>query len=361
MPETENTNQARLISSVIRRGLCTGCGACTQICPYMRSYKAETVALFDCNRETGRCHRYCPRTETAEKDLQQALFEPSDVTEELGAFRGLFMTRAADPEIRKKAQHGGTVTALVSLALEQGLIDGCVVAKQDEQMLPESFTAFTASEVMTASGSKFGNAPAVGEFNRISTRRQDCFGVVATPCQAMALAKMKAFPTDEDRERMGRLKLVIGLFCGWTLDWRKLNQLVTQEVDGQKVVALDIPPSSHACMQVTTGTDMVEIPIDQVNDCVRECCEYCTDMTAEFADVSVGSARSRNGWEEDRHWNQVIVRSRAGERLMDLARKKGILEFKDVPPENLNKLKRASSGKKAKGQSQLNSLMSKEL
>ena len=101
---------------------------------------------------------------------------------------------------------------------------------------------------------------------------------------------------------------------------------------------------------------VIEIPIDQVNDCVRGCCDFCSDMTAEFADISVGSARSKDGWEVDRHWNQVIVRTKAGERLLNLAREKGILEFKAVPPESITKLKAASTGKKTYGESNLKKL-----
>ena len=80
-------------------------------------------------------------------------------------------------------------------------------------------------------------------------------------------------------------------------------------------------------------------------------------MTAEFADISVGSSRSPEGWDVDRHWNQTIVRSEAGEHLMNLAKQKGILEFKDVPPENLAKLKSAAMGKKRNGQSNLRRLL----
>ena len=69
-------------------------------------------------------------------------------------------------------------------------------------------------------------------------------------------------------------------------------------------------------------------------------------MTAEFADVSVGSARLPEGWEEARHWNQILVRTRAGEELLALAKQRGILEFRDVPEGNLHRLKQASLNKK---------------
>jgi coenzyme F420 hydrogenase subunit beta len=288
------------------------------------------------------------------------LFDASDLTPELGAFKGLYMTRATDPDIWARAQHGGTVTALTCLALDEGLIDGWVVALQEAPMLPKSTVALSRADVLAAAGSKFGNAPAVAEFNRASAEGQGALGVVATPCQALALAKMRSNPAEEDAARMARLKLTIGLFCGWTLDWRKLRELVFTAVKGEKILGMDIPPSSHACMQVQTSGGVIDIPIDQVNGCVRGCCDYCTDMTAEYADISVGSSRSPEGWEVDRHWNQVIVRSKTGEHLMNLAKEKGILKFKDVPPENLAKLKSAAMGKQRNGQSNLRRLIEKD-
>ena len=356
MTEKEAIRQSHVSSSVIDTGLCTGCGACVGLCPYLRTHRGETVRLFDCDREDGRCRQYCPRTETDLAALNSALFDASTLTPELGAFRGLYMTRAMDPDIRSRSQHGGTVTALACLALETGLIDGCVVERETAPMLPQSVTAFSRSDILAAAGSKFGSAPAVAEFNRVSADGQGALGVIATPCQALALARMRSQPAEVDASRIARLKLVIGLFCGWTLDWRRLREMVLTAAEGAEIRSMDIPPSSHACMQVETSGGRIDIPIDQVNDCVRGCCDYCSDMTAEFADISVGSARSPEGWDVDRHWNQVIVRSQTGADLLELAREKGILEFKAVPSENLAKLKTAAMGKKRNGRSNLDRL-----
>jgi coenzyme F420 hydrogenase subunit beta len=56
----------------------------------------------------------------------------------------------------------------------------------------------------------------------------------------------------------------------------------------------------------------------------------------------------------------VIVRSRAGEALLSLAREKGVLEFKPVPPGNLDKLKTAATGKRKRGESNLNNMEVRE-
>ncbi len=358
--EQKNIHQANVCASIIDTGLCTGCGGCVGFCPYLRSHRGATVALFECDRQDGRCRRYCPRMETDWDAVRQNFFDAAELTPEIGAFKGLYLTRSTDPDIRSRSQHGGTVSTLVCLALEQGLIDGCVVAKEEMPMLPQSITALNRDEVLAAAGSKFGNAPSVAEFNRVSAKGAGPLGVVATPCQARALAKMRTNPAEGDASRMDRLKLVIGLFCGWTLDWRQLRQMVLDATNGKKILGMDIPPSSHACMQVETSDGTIEIPIARVNDCVRECCDYCTDMTAEFADISVGSARSPEGWDVDRHWNQVIVRSRAGEALISLAREKGVLEFKPVPQGNLDKLKSAAAGKRKRGESNLKNMEVRE-
>ncbi len=90
----------------------------------------------------------------------------------------------------------------------------------------------------------------------------------------------------------------------------------------------------------------VPVSLDEVNPCVRASCRSCADMTAEFSDLSVGSARLPEGWEEARGWNQLIVRTRRGSELLELARRRGVLEFRDVPAGNWEKLKAASLAKK---------------
>ena len=76
-------------------------------------------------------------------------------------------------------------------------------------------------------------------------------------------------------------------------------------------------------------------------------------MTAEFADLSVGGARSSEGWDVDQGWNQLIVRTEKGQKLIDLAREKGVLEFRSFGDEEaeaaaLEKIMRASASKREK-------------
>ena len=165
----QQKGQKGLQTQVIQNGLCTGCSACVHLCPYFEHYRDYTVILHECVGIEGRCFSYCPRTLTDLSALQEKLYDvPQEVTPELGAVKGLYMTRAADEAIRQSAQHGGTVTALVALALETGMIDTAVLAGQKGNLLAYGTTVSGASEVSTLGKSKFVVSPTVGKFNEVA-------------------------------------------------------------------------------------------------------------------------------------------------------------------------------------------------
>lgn len=339
--------QKGLRQQVLDAGLCTNCGACLNLCPYHTAYQDNTILIDTCDREEGRCYAFCPRTYTDLQALRQNLFNPDQFTPELGPIKEFYMTRAADPEVRRSAQHGGTVTTLLSLALQEGLIDAAVLAEEGRTFLPAGVVAKTPSEVIRRARSKFVVSPNVATFNQAAKSGLEKIGVVATPCQAMALAKMRLKPLPQKDSNIDKLHLVIGLFCGWALSWRELKSLLQGKKMGEdSIVGLDIPPSKHHSMEVHTQNGIMEISLDEVLPTVRKACQYCYDLTAEFSDVSVGSARLPEGWEVARGWNQVLVRTQIGQELIDLARSRGLLEFRDIPEGNWEKLKRASVNKK---------------
>ncbi|MDI6755692.1 MAG: Coenzyme F420 hydrogenase/dehydrogenase, beta subunit C-terminal domain [Thermodesulfobacteriota bacterium] len=346
MEKRQIKGQKELREKVLDAGLCTNCGACLNLCPYHASYQDNMIIIDSCDREEGRCYAFCPRTYTDLQSLRQNLFNPDEFTPELGPFKGFYMTRAADPKVRRSAQHGGTVTALLSLALQEGLIDAAVIAEEGGTFLPAGFVAKTPLEVVQRARSKFVVSPNVAAFNQAAKSGSEKIGVVATPCQALALAKMRLKPFPQKDGNIDKLHLVIGLFCGWALSWRELKSLLKGKMGENSIIGLDIPPSKHHSLEIHTPNGIREIFLDEVLPAVRKACQYCYDMTAEFSDVSVGSARLPEGWEAARGWNQVIVRTRMGQELMDLARSRGLLEFRDMPEGNWEKLKNASVNKK---------------
>ena len=332
-----------LQSEVLARDLCSLCGACVGMCPYLVAYRGRVVALDECNLPQGRCYVFCPRTSVDLDLLSQAVFGVPYAADELGTVQQITMARARDDGIRSKAQYGGTVTALASFALDQGLIDAAVLTVRDESILPNGTLADNTAQIRDCAGSNFVAAPTLAAFNRESGKGDvQKIGVVATPCQALALAKMKASPL-ENRNNVDKLSLVIGLFCTWALRYDDFARFLAEKVPLRQIIKFDIPPPPANIFQVFTDSGRIDVPLDQVRSFIRPTCNVCIDMTAEFADISVGAAEGVAGW------NTLIIRSDAGRELVEAAQAKGVIETKPLPEQNLAHLKEASLLKKKRG------------
>lgn len=346
----------KLRAEVVESGLCTGCGACAGLCPHFGWYQDRVVPLHQCVSSSGACLEACPRVPLDPAALVASSAQPEFITPEMGPVRRLWVTRANAPEVRDRAQHGGTVSALATYALDQRLVDAWVLAGPDGSVGGLPRVCRTPAEVAACAGTRLTSVPMVAGFLELAARESGRFGVVATPCQCLALARIKASDNPRLRQAADKLALVIGLFCGWAFDRRDLQQALSPHLDLAAVRGLDIPPSSHQSLEAATDQGYLSVPLDGVTPAVRSACSYCFDMTAELADLSVGSARLPQGWDEARHWNQTVVRSQAGQELVDGAGEAGVLILEEPPDGALDKLKAAAAGKKRTARQNLTEL-----
>jgi coenzyme F420 hydrogenase subunit beta len=330
-----------LFKEVIDKGLCTVCGACLGDCPYVVFYKGKIRMLDFCNRTEGHCYEYCPRTFTDLDAISQKIHGTFYTGDEIGTVRQVVMARAGDARTRTKGQYGGTVSALLAMALDDGLIDAAILSKNTDEKLPAGFVARSAAQVMEGAGSNYMAYPALEAFNRMPKDGKDRLGIVVTPCQAIALAKMATSPPPQ-RVSMSNVRLSIGLFCTWALAYDRFYEFLKNNVSPVKIKKFDIPPPPASRFDLYIGKEVKSYPLDDIRGYRMSTCAYCLDMTAEFTDISVGSAEGVEGW------NTVIVRTQRGVDIIEDAKKKGRLEIKDLPAQNLAHLKEASLNKKAR-------------
>ena len=328
-----------LFDEVIDRGLCTLCGACTGGCPYLVSYRGRTVLLDNCTLSEGQCYKYCPRTYTDMDAISQRVFGVPYSENELGTTKEVLTARSTDTNIRQRAQYGGTVTALLSLALEEGFIDSAIMTRTSDDKTPIAFIAKSAEEVLQGSGSNYMACPVVDRLNQIPKDDSSKLGIVAMPCQALAITKMKTEPP-ENRVSIDNVRLVIGLFCTWALRPDGFHQFLKENLDLPQVKKFDIPPPPANRFDAYTRSGTISFPLEQIRKFTLPTCAYCLDMTSEFSDISVGSVEGIEGW------NTVIIRTDAGAELVEMAKAKGKLETDNLPPQNLAHLKEASLLKK---------------
>ena len=337
--EKVNKGLKGLEEKVFDRGLCSACGACLSLCPYLRSWKGRVVKLDHCNLEEGRCFAYCPRTEVDLDRVYKNTFGKTYEEIEMGPVRRILMARAKDSLWTKKAQTGGVVSCLIDFALREGVIQAGILTPRDGDLLPQGRIIKGRKEILSCAGSSYVSGPTLEALNRGPWKGDERIGIVGLPCQVLALARMKT-STLEKRTPIDRVDLVMGLFCTWALDYKPLMAFLNERVDGRPIKKLNITPPPERILEVTSGGTLYRIPVDDIRSFIRPSCRVCLDMTAELSDISVGTVEGKEGW------NTVIVRTAKGENLLKRAKKAGVIETRPLPKDNLSHLKEASLLKK---------------
>src|SRR4030042_3137089 len=344
---TESKGCKELFNEVIEAWLCNLCGACTGKCPYLVYYKGRIVLLDNCTRMgEAKCYEYCPRTHIDMNEISQKVFGVPYSDDEIGTAREVVMARSTDASVTEKAQYGGVVTTLLSLALGEGIIERAILTKTSDDKNPSPFLAQTAEEMLQCAGSSYMACPVLGRYNQITQDSDSKMGIVAMPCQVLAVAKMKATPPG-NRANIGNVRLVIGLFCTWALSPDSFYQFLKENLDLSKVKKFDIPPPPANRFDVFTASGKTSFPLGKIRKFTMPTCAYCLDMTSEFADISVGSVEGIEGW------NTVIIRTELGAKLVEGARSKGKIETRELPGDKLAHLKEAALIKKKRALRQI--------
>lgn len=342
---TNAKGSKELFKEVVDADLCSLCGACAGSCPYLVPHKGRIVQIDSCTLSEGQCYKYCPKTYARLNDISEQIF--GEYCEDgISSAKEVFIARSTDANIIEKAQYGGTVTTLLLLALAEGLIDRALLSKMSDNKVPTPFLAQKLEEIIQCAGSNYMACPVLEALNSIPQQSKNKLGIVALPCHALALAKMKIDPP-QNRVNIDNVKLVIGLFCTWALSPDPLHKFLSEKLDLPRVAKFDIPPPPANRFDTYGPSGKVSFPLDQIRKYIMPGCSYCLDMTSEFADISVGSVEGIDGW------NTVVVRSEDGTELIELAKAKKKLEFDRLPLKNLAHLKEAALIKKKRGLKQI--------
>jgi coenzyme F420-reducing hydrogenase beta subunit len=328
-----------LREEVLDAGLCTVCGMCLGLCPYIEEMGENVAFISDCRGDQGRCYAVCPRTATDLDDLRRLVMPDRQTDFVLGPHASIWMARAKDEAVRAGSQYGGTVTALALFAIETGRADAALLTAwsqdPDEPHASAPLVARTRAEVLSASGSKYTASPTLKVLDSLLKEDAEKVFVVGRPCQVLALRKRMQI--EDPTFPAGRIRLVVGLFCMWSLSYREFEKMIEPVVGDEKLKRIDVPQGRFL---VETDRETLDLDHDTVRSHSRQTCQSCFDFTSELADLSVGSTE----WKDD--WNTLIVRTEAGRAFLDAAVEQGWLEVEPFPEVRLRLLKEASFNKK---------------
>jgi coenzyme F420 hydrogenase subunit beta len=329
-----------LIETVVKTGLCTRCGTCAGACPvdniaFEDPLGACMPAAGDACTSCGLCLESCPGAAVDFAPLERALFGEAAPNPLLGVVREAYLAHATDAGVRRMGSSGGVVTAKLLDLVGRGESSGAVLfaPHPEEPWRGWGRVASTAEEIAAAAQSRYHLSP-------LNTALVDLRGAakarayVGLPCQIHGLRKLQAAGW---KGTGAALSPVIGIYCGNNLYYEATRVMLRKL--GVKRLA-DVArlsyregawPGSFA-VRTADGEErsISKLDFNQVIPFyINRRCLFCVDLTNELADLSVGDgwAKEESGGEG---WSIVLVRTEAGARVFDRARRDGVIEAEPI-------------------------------
>lgn len=328
------------------RRLCTRCGTCIGVCP-VDALSVDPENFFPvldekrCTR-CGLCARTCPGGRLSYADLTELTFGHREPAPDFdGHVRAAGVGYAGDERLRSGGAGGGVITALLSDQLRRGAVDGCLVTR----MIPgrpwhaEAYVARSLEELIPSQQSRYIVIPLNAALREIRDR-PGRYAVAALPCHIHGLRlAAQRLPWLRDR-----IRLIVGLFCASALEPYVVRELLrARRIDPATVRDVRFRDGEWPGAIRAVLADGRRVPLHQSNFkdgainyltylYIPPRCATCIDGSAEFSDVSVSDAWTRNERGEYlfRAHSRLLVRTAAGLAAVEAARESGALVWKDV-------------------------------
>jgi len=318
--EGKKDSYGMLMKEIVRAGICTECGTCAAVCPVLEwDHLAGQPKLIGKCTGCGICYNQCPRTIT-------------DPIQLMGEFKTGYVSNTNIPEV-VGAQDGGTVTSLLCYLFNEHLIDAAVVSMKDlkNPWHPVSQIITNKEDAIKAAGSIYCHSQTVESLMDAIREGYRSIAFVGTPCNIDAVDKMTSSPAGMLKYFMRAHVLKIGLFCMDSFAPETLYPFFENDgIELAKVVKMDINKGKFHIYYDHDGEPIKSYTIRQLHKFKSSSCNFCTDLTAENADISIGSVGS--GPKK----NTAFARTGIGAEIIEDAAKKGYIKIEPYNAINLN-------------------------
>jgi len=334
-----------VITAVVKRDLCTGCGTCVSLCPKnaislekndQRGIYLPKIENIKCNN-CGICYNCCPGHSVNYEYLNEFSFGAIPSHPLLGNVRNCCVAYAINQEIRYNSSSGGIITEILIYALEEGLIDGALVTRMNcnKPLEPEPFIAKTREEILEAAGSKYCPVPTNIAIKYI-LENEGKYAVVGLPCQIQGIRKAEAM----NKKLQHRIVLHLGLFCAGTKTFLA-TELLLHKMNVNPLTVTKIEYRGRGwpgSMSISTSVNdaAIVIPLSDYYNLYFSSftpwrCILCIDHTAELADISCGDAWLKEITEDDNLGSSIVLpRSTVGKDIIDDMTKKSLIGIKEI-------------------------------
>ena len=339
MAISERKHWKHLYEEIVATEICCSCSACVVACPHkvlelldFDPVQTDARSPFDnCwHGEEGcsLCAMACPRLDPDVNAIEEIVFGDGIHREEgkvEGPYRYKTLVRATEGTYLERGQDGGAVAALLGWALDEGELDGAVVAAPSETVpwLDEPKLVRTSEELRATAGSRYTYCATPLGLKEAAAAKCKNIALVGVSCESTAVRQIAAAGI---KRWTRNVKLVVGLMCTETFDYEafivgklehelgiKLEDVTKINVKGKVIVTLK------------DGRD-INIPLKECRPFANEWCHHCPDFAAEHADLSCGGLGMEG-------WTMILVRSEKGQDFLERAVAANVVELRDAEEE----------------------------
>jgi coenzyme F420 hydrogenase subunit beta len=319
--------------------LCLGCGVCFSVCP---EHKIQLVDVEDegirpivqsgtCGGCTT-CLTACPGiTMSLPPERKTASAAPERSSQKWGTVIEVWEGYASDPQIRFRGSSGGLCTALSIFCLERGLAGGVlhIGSEPNRPWMNCTYHSVNREELITRTGSRYAPAsPANGLQHIENSADRSVF--IGKPCDVAGLKMAQAFRP----ELAHKTALSIGFFCAGTpstrgtLDFLEQYRVKPEDIAELRYRGMGWPGAARISFK-DIRRQPIEVPYSQSWGFIQKYrpfrCYLCPDLTAEFADISVGDPWYREAGEDEPGRSLILIRTERGREIFRQAIQEGYI------------------------------------
>jgi coenzyme F420 hydrogenase subunit beta len=328
-----------LKTEVIDAGLCTRCGSCAGVCKpgciQMTDLLGKVVPVQadpTCCTACGVCYSGCSGKDVNWTALNRQVFGRQPTNYLLGNFQSAGVGFSTDAEMRRGAGSGGVVSAISTFLLENRLVDGVISLNDDpaQPYHPTPQILTTRAQVLSAAQSKYSISPVNTIFRQL-LGKSGVYAYVGLPCQIHSLRKLQAAGYAPAK----KIKYVIGLYCGNILHFDSVRSYMKrcgvkdlEQVASVKYRAGEWPGSLEVGLKDGRLFSVKKFYANYlIPFYIMRRCLLCTDLTDEFADISVGDGWAPVYEERGKGWSMVLGRTGLGAGLLQTLQEEKRIEL----------------------------------
>lgn len=336
------------IASIMKAGLCAGCGMCHTVC----SEQAIQLDLLDkgwfqarineklCTN-CGLCLKVCGQNPQYTDTKYHEPKKENEYTPFLGNFENCYLGHSTDINIRWNATSGGLITSILAFCFKTGLIDCAIVASSSAEipLVSRAVIATSEKEILQAFGSRYAPIPINAAIKEALTLGER-IAVVGLPCHIQSLRRAEV----QLPELKNKIVLHLGMFCSHNVSSHATDFVLLHE--GLKT--RDVLEFSYRGKGWPSGirvkTKQGTIAYTSISNSIwtslfssfvysTPYCLSCTDQTNEVADISFGDAWLPDVVERDKIGRSIcIARTEIGSSVLEQAVRAKAIKLTDLEP-----------------------------